>query len=443
MKVPKPKKSYFGNDNNMEDEDDDEDNDDEMYQAPPSSKKDAEDSSDDEELDGESTNEKSKRENADRSRFFQATAALKKQGIDLEVEADDVDEDEDGYKEYMRAQRAKEAAEKARDDQDNPTESKSSFTKEQMENLFGKKENEQFESFTMGASAGRGYGSVIGDKGQVKTEVDKRDAWLLELDETQKGGEDQKKSDANMDRIFSNRAPKKAKPAKADEGVRRSDDPLKCRQVLLEYMTEGENVLRTLRRLGGNQANEKQRGKNRQQRKRTKPRKDGDVNAPGGDQKEEGNKKGFLEVTEAANTLLNQGTFGIYQQKFADIELWTQRFERHLQAKKEAEERAAAEKAARERAAVAEAAKAKAEAEVASSKRANKGMVWEYKWAADDDETHGPFEGDEMTEWRNEGYFDSDVVLRQVGATEWKKADEVLSFVEAPANKRRKTDFKF
>ncbi|EDO44604.1 predicted protein [Nematostella vectensis] len=166
-----------------------------------------------------------------------------------------------------------------------------------------------------------------------------------------------------------------------------------------EILKPGETVLKCLRRLGSKPGGVR-RPSFKAKRQKT------EISDPA-DVKE--NKEKLLKLTELADTLLQGGDFGIYQETYEKICFRVKQLGEEKASKDEDDELEAAYKHGGGEG-----------TSTSTSEKSEKPTIddqvyWEYKWdEASSSEVYGPFSSIDMLHWTNEGHFSDGVFVRKV-----------------------------
>eukprot|EP00808_Paulinella_micropora_P001424 g22807.t1 len=278
-----------------------------------------------------------------------------------------------------------------------------------MAKIFNDTKGETFEKFTTKGVVHPLSGEVLPEKGP---EPEIKDAWMDSLeDQGDKEGGDSALFSSSSSSLASSSSSFDSSSSSADSADEAKRDEFELKKILLQHMHPGESVLKALKRLGGGPSKTQLKKKN--VRTKTKPSDDATAtkeagaasdDKPAADAAEQ--KRQFEELTGAANELLAQGVFSIYQDVYGKIKWQLECHERKLQAE------------------------AKAREEVLKST----GPKWEFRWNTKD-QLRGPHTAKEMQAWQDAGYFkhpDMRVRLHQDGQADagWQEVGAVKSWEE-------------
>lgn len=364
----------------------------------------------------EEVGERGKVKQRDRTRLH--IAALRKQGINLDEDAEDKDEDDEDNDAGLFREHLNNTGRRMEDmDTSNPFHAGKVQTdyeapsREKLESLFGRENDDgPVEEFTMGTRSSK---YLYGRAGQVLEEnQDANDAWLEEWGAGTPKTEVPRTGDDGLDAF--NRIHKKKKTEAKDQApIRHSTDPLQNLEIVLSHLKPGETILKALKRLGptagAGPAMKKKNVRTKPSNTAMQTESTATTDSQGG-----GDARAFAELTDAAQTLLEGGEIEIYSESFESV---SRALAGMRAKKKQAEEEAAARMAA------------------ANQQPQRVVLHWQYRWNASDPKVHGPFVGSEMEEWKADGYFSEQVQVQRVGpghnpldSLEWVPATSVLSF---------------
>lgn len=172
-------------------------------------------------------------------------------------------------------------------------------------------------------------------------------------------------------------------------------------QKIVAILKPGETILSAIRRLGGKtkslSASAKLKAK-KQKQQASEP------------QDNEENKKQLLSLTELADTLLQGGDFGIYQDTYEKLQYKLKKVTEEAKKLDDDDELEAVFRQSEGKA------EEKPQASSGSKNIADDdGVYWQYKW--DDSknaEIFGPFTSSEMLDWTEQGYFKDGVLVRKL-----------------------------